>query len=72
MFRDMCKQAKLQTEKCLSLDVPTRWNSTFVMLQVALQYKDAFQSLEHRDSLYRRRAAPSMLSGKGQKLSLTY
>ncbi|XP_077223324.1 zinc finger BED domain-containing protein RICESLEEPER 2-like [Tasmannia lanceolata] len=34
------------------LDVPTRWNSTFLMLQVALEYKDAFLQMTQRDLNY--------------------
>ena len=36
----------LDGKKVLRQDVPTRWNSTFLMLQSALSYRRAFQHLE--------------------------
>ncbi|KAF3780541.1 Zinc finger BED domain-containing protein RICESLEEPER 1 [Nymphaea thermarum] len=36
----------------LTYDVPTRWNSTYVMLRDALFYKDAFQHLTSVDPNY--------------------
>jgi hypothetical protein len=43
----------LDTTKGLSLDVSTRWNSTYLMLRGALYYKHAFLRLK---SSYRRRS----------------
>ena len=40
------KQMDLDGKKVLRQDVPTRWNSTFLMLQSALSYRRAFQHLE--------------------------
>ena len=37
----------------VSLDIETRWNSTFLMLEVALKYKNGFEELELRDKQYR-------------------
>ena len=34
------------------LDVPTRWNSTFLMLELALEFKMAFDRLKVDDSHY--------------------
>ena len=39
----------LETNKGISLDVSTRWNSTFLMLRDALYYKDAFTHLKLAD-----------------------
>ncbi|KAJ9561442.1 hypothetical protein OSB04_006602 [Centaurea solstitialis] len=36
----------------LVLDVPTRWNSTFMMLDVALKFEDAFACYEDEDHRY--------------------
>lgn len=37
----------------LQLDVPTRWNSTFVMLECALKYCRAFGSFTNCDRNYK-------------------
>ncbi|CAA0829272.1 Unknown protein [Striga hermonthica] len=39
----------LDTNKGLSLDVSTRWNSTYLMLRDALYYKNAFMRLKSSD-----------------------
>ncbi|KAK9741788.1 hypothetical protein RND81_03G128300 [Saponaria officinalis] len=44
-FKDVASRLDIQCELSLSLDVPTRWNSTFTMLETALKYKDAFGEL---------------------------
>jgi hypothetical protein len=48
----------LDTNKGLSLDVSTRWNSTYLMLRDALYYKNAFMRLKSSD---RRRYEKSLL-----------
>ena len=45
-FYESVKQMDLDGKKGLRQDVPTRWNSTFLMLQSALYYWRAFQHLE--------------------------
>ncbi|WCJ37929.1 Zinc finger BED domain-containing protein RICESLEEPER 2 [Euphorbia peplus] len=51
-FQDMGKQLKISCFKKLSLDCRTRWNSTYLMLKVALHYKDIFPKLRLRDKHY--------------------
>ncbi|CAN0881691.1 Putative AC transposase [Linum grandiflorum] len=36
----------IQLKKCVSLDVPTRWNATFLMLESAEPFEAAFKQLE--------------------------
>ena len=48
-FYESVKQMDLDGKKGLRQDVPTRWNSTFLMLQSALSYRRAFQHLELTD-----------------------
>ncbi|KAF7827285.1 zinc finger BED domain-containing protein RICESLEEPER 2-like [Senna tora] len=51
-FREAVRQLKISSTKKLILDVKTRWNSTYHMLNVALIYNDAFNRLKARESLY--------------------
>ncbi|KAG6402724.1 hypothetical protein SASPL_134933 [Salvia splendens] len=47
-FKEIAKIAKVDTSKFLCMDVPTRWNSTYLMLEAALPYEPAmrlFQTL---------------------------
>ncbi|RDX39997.1 hypothetical protein OH76DRAFT_1317369, partial [Lentinus brumalis] len=43
-WRDICKSLKLP-EKLIPRDVKTRWNSTFDMAIVTVQYKDAVKRI---------------------------
>jgi hypothetical protein len=49
-FQDAIKLANIKRQALPSVDVPTRWNSTCLMLKSALPYKDAFESLSIQDS----------------------
>ncbi|KAL0004660.1 hypothetical protein SO802_012221 [Lithocarpus litseifolius] len=48
-FYESVKQMDLDGKKGVKQDVPTRWNSTFLMLQSALYYRRDFQHLELTD-----------------------
>ncbi|XP_077251230.1 zinc finger BED domain-containing protein RICESLEEPER 2-like [Tasmannia lanceolata] len=52
IFQELARVSKISSEKKVCLDVPTRWNSTFLMLQVALEYKDAFLQMTQCDLNY--------------------
>ncbi|KAH1264825.1 Zinc finger BED domain-containing protein RICESLEEPER 2 [Glycine max] len=51
-FQDTAKQLRIPCTKKLSLDCPTRWNSTYKMLDVAISYKDVFSLLKQRETQY--------------------
>jgi len=44
-FIETCAQLNIQFKRKLVVDCRTRWNSTFLMLQVAIQYKEVFDRL---------------------------
>ncbi|XP_059443839.1 zinc finger BED domain-containing protein RICESLEEPER 2-like isoform X2 [Corylus avellana] len=50
-FIDIAKQLQL-TSKKLVLDVPTRWNSTYLMLVAALEFKEVFSMYKDMDTSF--------------------
>jgi len=52
-FLECVKLVSMGSNKGLSQDVVTRWNSTYLMLESALFYRRAFQHLELSDSNYK-------------------
>ena len=51
-FEDAARQLRLPCNKKLCLDCKTRWNSTYLMLSIAITYKDVFPRLKQREKLY--------------------
>uniref|UniRef100_A0ACD6AFF9 Uncharacterized protein n=1 Tax=Avena sativa TaxID=4498 RepID=A0ACD6AFF9_AVESA len=51
-FAEIVTQKGITCERSPCLDVPTRWNSTFTMITVALRYRRAFDALERQDPQY--------------------
>ena len=52
-FEETTKQLWISFTKELVYDCPTRWNSTYLMLEVVIMYKDVFIRLKQRDSKYK-------------------
>jgi hypothetical protein len=51
-FLQAASQMSLDSNKGLRQDVPTRWNSTYLMLESAIHYRPAFAYLEMTDENY--------------------
>lgn len=51
-FNEMVAEARVGSQRCLCLDNATHWNSTYNMLDVALEYRAAFSFLKENDSGY--------------------
>ncbi|XP_071698789.1 zinc finger BED domain-containing protein RICESLEEPER 1-like [Rutidosis leptorrhynchoides] len=51
-FDELAQQADIATVKSLRLDNQMRWNSTYLMLDTALEYRGAFYLLQEHDSDY--------------------
>ncbi|XP_020961353.1 zinc finger BED domain-containing protein RICESLEEPER 2-like isoform X2 [Arachis ipaensis] len=49
-FKSCIKEARIQDCSCVQLDVPTRWNSTYIMLDSALKFQKTFKRLSERDA----------------------
>ncbi|XP_021827214.1 zinc finger BED domain-containing protein RICESLEEPER 1-like [Prunus avium] len=67
-FLDCAAQVSLECKRGLRQDVPTRWNSTFLMIDSALFYQRAFLHLQLSDSNYKHSLSQDEW-GKLEKLS---
>jgi hypothetical protein len=52
MFREIVAREGITCKKKSSLDVITRWNSTYLMLKTTLKFRKAFEVLESEDQKY--------------------
>ena len=52
-FQECVENEKIKTKCLLSLDVPTRSNSTYLMLDCALKFVRVFDKLEEEDGHYK-------------------
>jgi hypothetical protein len=51
-FEKIIQQLGITYRKCPNIDIPTRWNSTYLMLETCLEFKTAFDSLKQQDPNY--------------------
>jgi hypothetical protein len=51
-FKECVGFARITSQKSLCLDVPTRWNSTYLMLETAEKFQVAFDKLDIEDTSY--------------------
>lgn len=51
-FKTCAKTKKIDTKSIVCLDIETRWNSTYLMLELALKFQKAFDLIETKDSKY--------------------
>ncbi|XP_031106133.1 zinc finger BED domain-containing protein RICESLEEPER 2-like [Ipomoea triloba] len=52
-FRNLADLLGIEQRSSLCLDVPTRWNSTYLMSKSALTYQKVFESCEESDSSFK-------------------
>lgn len=50
-FKECVKKDELESKKVCVLDVPTRWNSTFIMLDTAIELKPSFDRLADEEDM---------------------
>ncbi|KAF7150091.1 hypothetical protein RHSIM_Rhsim02G0147200 [Rhododendron simsii] len=51
-FNKYMEKEKIKSQQTVCLDVCTRWNSTYLMLEVAIKFKKAFQRMGEEDSSF--------------------
>jgi len=51
-FKDRVEQEKIKCKALVCLDVTTRWNSTYLMIDRALKFEKAFKVLEEEELDY--------------------
>ncbi|BAH93016.1 zinc finger BED domain-containing protein RICESLEEPER 1 [Oryza sativa Japonica Group] len=69
-FAEIALQLEIPSTKTLCLDVTTQWNTTYLMLLAALDYKQAFSTLETSDDNYNE--APSAEDWKKVEAACNY
>ncbi|XP_060189294.1 zinc finger BED domain-containing protein RICESLEEPER 2-like [Lycium barbarum] len=52
-FKKCCEVQKVECSKSLELDVPTRWNSTYLMLDTAQHFEKAFDRFDFFDENFK-------------------
>ncbi|XP_054817609.1 zinc finger BED domain-containing protein RICESLEEPER 2-like [Prosopis cineraria] len=52
-FKELVEKMKIDSKKLLSMDCPTRWNSTYIMLESAIKFCSVFERMEQQDNDYR-------------------
>ncbi|KAG6651897.1 hypothetical protein CIPAW_06G145100 [Carya illinoinensis] len=52
MFGKCIQLEEITCKSDICLDVPTRWNSTYLMLERAIKFRRAFEQLEEEDSAF--------------------
>lgn len=65
-FEEVAVQMGISLEKQPTLDISTRWNSTYLMLKSAYPFRTVFSELHKKDKSFN--TAPSQWNGKGLKL----
>ncbi|KAK4571925.1 hypothetical protein RGQ29_030357 [Quercus rubra] len=51
-FRSFMERVGMESKSLLSLDVPTRWNSTYIMLETAENFEKVFLRMDFEDDGY--------------------
>ncbi|XP_050937752.1 zinc finger BED domain-containing protein RICESLEEPER 2-like [Cucumis melo] len=58
-FKKCIELEKIVCKSYVCLDVPTRWNSTYMMIEAAVKFEKAFDRLEDESASYRHDMSPN-------------
>ena len=64
VFMECAKYERVETKRSLIIDVDTRWNSTYEMLDVAEKYEKAFDRYDTQDSRYKKHLKLNNIDGR--------
>ncbi|XP_028755608.1 zinc finger BED domain-containing protein RICESLEEPER 2-like [Neltuma alba] len=51
-FKELVEKMKIDSKSLLTMDCPTRWNSTYIMLENAIKFSSVFERMEKEDNDY--------------------
>ncbi|CAI9271914.1 unnamed protein product [Lactuca saligna] len=52
LFDTCVSKSKILSKAAVSIDVPTRWNATYIMLETALKFEKAFKRMRQEDPAF--------------------
>ena len=52
-FKEYAELVGIESNACINLDVPTRWNSTYLMLKTACIYEKVFEKYDENESAFK-------------------
>jgi hypothetical protein len=52
IFKDYVKTLGIESKSLLCLDIATRWNSTYIMLESAVKFEKVFLRIDFEDEAY--------------------
>ncbi|XP_054801510.1 zinc finger BED domain-containing protein DAYSLEEPER-like [Prosopis cineraria] len=52
-FKELVEKLRIDSKNLLTMDCPTRWNSTYIMLQNAIKFTKVFDRMEDEDQDYK-------------------
>ena len=66
-FKKCVEHVKISNKSLLCLDVETRWNSTYLMLDVVEKFEAAFVKLQYHDAKYKKHFEKEKIKGPAEK-----
>ena len=67
VFKKCAKHVKISYKHLSCLDVKTRWNSTYLMLNAAEKFEAAFVRLQYHDAKYKKHFEKEKVKGPPEK-----
>ncbi|KAL0547021.1 hypothetical protein IC582_016942 [Cucumis melo] len=71
-FKKCIELEKIACKSYVCLDVPTRWNSTYMMLEAAVKFEKAFDRLEDEDASYRHDMSPNKEDWRNARMLIRF